>query len=393
MDIKSLLVEKGIITSDEKIVNESSFREFLLGVFLFYLSFERYKSLFDDAIERQKNSIIKNQKPRPFALPAYPFRFVGIGNLTAFIGKIDRPSELFTEILHPNLFWNYHYIDRVSPALDSTVMANESWKQHTCTKSYLGKYCENCKSDFSKFASAHFNRFAKSLGIHSSIIINLPIEFFSEIVSQGQEGLIELEQEPARCECGEYLENDWICCPYCKQDIAASPLEKDFDRISSSVPEKIFNEALGLYLALKKGYDFKTNYVMDRDFINETDIVLSKGQDMKIVEFTTKLDLDKSYVITKSKNLHIIDGALKTQAERTKITPPNCCLILASINEPPNIGELKAIPTRLFDDEKIKILKSGFKFAPTGNMSISQPELDKLKVAYDNILDQIMGLL
>jgi hypothetical protein len=391
MDIKKFLLEKGIIDEKGSILNDFSFREFIYGTFLFYLSFERYKSLFDEAIERQRNSIVKNQKPKPFALPAYPFRFVGVGNKTIFIGKMNRPMELFTDIIHKNLFWNYNYIDRVSPFFEEECITKETWKNHSCTKSYLGKYCEDCKQDFSNFAGNSFNLFSKSLGIHSYIIMNLPIEFFTEMISQGQESLIELEQEPFLCECGKHLEKGWICCPFCKKDIDSSIFSEEEEK--SPLPENIFNEVLGLYLSLKKGYSFKSSYVLDKDFSNETDIFLQKEGNIYLIEFTTKFILDKAYVIIKAKNLNLIDGSLKAEAKRNGGQVPNCKLILIGINEPNNIKELEQIPLKILDDGRLKILKSGFKFNATGDICIVQDELTNLTKSFNDIVNKLLELI
>ncbi len=376
--IKARLIEKGIISGEDSILEEGLFLEFLFGIFLFYLSFERYKRLYEDAIENQRKSIIKNQKPKSFALPGYPFRFVGVGNETIFIGKMVTPRELFSEIVHENFFWNFNYIDRASPYVDPKIIEEESWKEHNCPKSYCNKYCEECKKDFSKFALTLDNNFWKSMGIESQVRIKLPVYLFKEIISP--ESLIELEQEIYTCSCNEVIEESHNFCNNCGLGVNKEIFEKE---IHTEQPEKVFNEVLGLYLSLKKGYAYRANFVMDKDFINEVDIYLQKESIIKVIEYTTKLSVDKGYIITKIKNLTIIDNSLKSESIRQKKEAPHCSMILLGINQPDNLDYLEGLPLKVLDSrDKFKILKSNFKFNKTNLFHIDQPELNKLQTAF-----------
>lgn len=234
--ITNRLIENGIIDATGKILNEPALLEFLFGLFLFYLGFERYKKLFDDAIESQRKAIIKGQKPHPFALPAFPFRFVGIGNKTIFIGKMARPYELFTDILQTDFFWNYNHIDRMEPFIDPAII-QRGWKKHTCKKNYLNKYCPDCKPDFSNLVCSSFPEFSKSFGIDSYLVLDIPANVFEEIISQ--EGLIELQQYQPSCSCGAILEKEWIFCPFCSEKVDSAIFEDEID--AAEVPEKSLN--------------------------------------------------------------------------------------------------------------------------------------------------------
>jgi hypothetical protein len=382
-----LLLENGIIEENNSIVNESKFKEFIFGIFLFYLSFERYKSLFDSALESQRRHIIRNQRPIPFALPAFPFRFVGMGSKTLFIGKMDRPTELFPEIINQTFFWNYNYIDRVLPIIEGHLGENCWSKSHSCTKSYLNKYCRDCKTDFSEYACSNLELFSKSLGIQSFIKLDLPSEIFKEHITQGQEGLIEFEQEPHLCECKKRLEKEWVCCPYCRKDIDHSIFEGDL--VKSSIAEKIFNEVLAVYFSLKKGYSFKANYVLDKDFSNEVDIYLSKPGSIKLIEFTTKLDVNKDYVISKAKTLNLVEGSLRAcNGGHTRTL--SCNLILSSINCPSDLDYLKTIPLKIHESGKFKILNSSFRFNANSEIKIEQTELDSMKDAFFGLIHEIL---
>ncbi|MEK6818975.1 MAG: hypothetical protein AABY10_03505 [Nanoarchaeota archaeon] len=384
------LMDNHILDQSRNTLNEPAFLEFLFGLFLFYLGFERYKKIFDDAIETQRRDIIRGEKPHPFALPAFPFRFVGIGNKTIFIGKMGKPNELFADILQNNFFWNYNHIDRTEPFIDSIIIQQESWKKHSCDKNYLNKYCQNCKLDFSILASAYFSKFSKSFNIDGYLTLDIPATIFAEIISQ--EGLVELEQHQTLCFCESVLEKEWGFCPFCGNKIDVSVFEKNND--SMDEPEKIFNYTLGLYLSIKKGYDFKANFVMDKDFNNETDIYLQKKDSIKLIEYTTKLNLDKSYVVSKVKTLNLVESSLKAEALRIGSGAPSCSLILLGINKPENKPLLDSIPLKIFEDpNKFKIIDSKFKFKKTNVIQITQEELDSLKAVFLGTLNELLSYL
>jgi hypothetical protein len=222
------------------------------------------------------------------------------------------------------------------------------------------------------------------------LVLNIPANVFEEIISQ--EGLIELQQDQPSCSCGAILEKEWKFCPFCSEKVDSAIFEDETDVVG--VPEKIFNYLLGLYLSFKKGYKFEANYVMDKDFNNETDIYLQKEGVIKMIEYTTKLDLNRKYVISKVKTLHLIEGSLKAEASKTKSTAPSCSLILLGINAPDNKAALDAIPFKLFEDaNKFKIIDSKFKFQKTNSIQIAQEELSRLSDVFNATLNELISMI
>ena len=253
----------------------------------------------------------------------------------------------------------------------------------------MKKYCELCKKDFQNVASHSLANYSKSLGIEAYLKLNVPISFFKGLIAADE--LIALEQPPELCECGAELEEEKNYCAQCGKAIEKNIIEKD--ETDSGEPEKLFNEALGLYLSLKKKYSFRPNHILDKDFNNETDIFLQKEETFKLIEYTTKLKVDKNYVISKIKTLHLVEGSLTTEYARNNMPiKPKCALVLLPLNQPDNLEKLEILPLKIFESrEKFKIIKSNFKFKITNQMQIEQDELNKLKIVFNDTLYELIS--
>lgn len=375
--IKNILIKNNIIFED-KILNEELFLDFLLGLFLYYFSYERYRYFFGKSVN-EALSLLSKGKKSPFSPLPCPFRFVGVEDKTLFIAEMGQAHLFFKETLTSSFFNSFSLITYGNLILNEKGDAS-SWKKHECPT-----LCEQCKKDFSSFASKNLNSLCSGMGINSYILLNVNAELFKGLISPDE--FIEISQQEPRCSCNEHIYSHQKHCQYC-----GTKIDKKLFAHNNKPgnPEKIFNEALAVYLSMKKGYDYKSNHTEDDLFNEETDIFLFKESKIKIIEGTVKMELDKSYVIDKTKTLALIEKLLKRDVQY-KDKQLECDILIWGINEPLNKIELEEIPKRIFhEDKRIWIISSGISINDTNRLEINITELNNLQSGFKKVISNIL---
>jgi len=360
--IKELLLENKILGEQGQIIDETKFVDFLFTLFMYYISYERYKWFFDKTLKEQNPALIKGKSNMGYAPPICPFKFIGLGDKILFVGSMNNPPWLFKEVFQENFFRSYDLIDGTKYLFEHLFKDGELWKSHECSKQYQDRYCEVCKQDFGKFISLDENIpvLCKNFGIDSYLIINIPPRFLKRLIFQ--DDFVELSQ--------------------------GNPSQRNE---MSGNPEKVFNESLALFLSIKTNSKPESNLTIDSIFNHEIDVCLIKNNERKIIEGTTKIWLDNEYVKKKALTLSLICHQLEQESKKKNIAVPKCSMLIWCISNPKNIEELNSISNRLFDNGKIKIIESKFTLENTGKLEFKQEELGNIKKAFLNILNELLS--
>lgn len=390
--IKEILISDKIITENDEIIQDKSFREILFVLFLYYFSYSKYQWYFKRIIEEQFYNVLNRKKdkvttymPRPS-----PFKFLGLGENILFIGDMPDSYYLFKEAFYENLFLREPLIDMV---LGNLSDPSKKWEKNHICENLSGRYCKICKEEIAKFIEKEdMNSLIKTLNLKGYLKINIPPSIIKQIISFDE--FVELIEEQNKCPCGALLYKGWKVCPYCAKEIDQKMFLK---KQSHGNPEKMFNECLSLYLGCKKGYKIKkANHELDEVFNEEMDVFLQSPEmdKIRIIEGTNSFIIDKNYIKDKLKTLSVVQNQLEVVSQRERKKCPSIRMCLWMINQQENQKELEKIQeTLFFEDKKFFMHTSDGKLENNLNIEISQKDLDFIKNSFYCIINKLIEFI